>query len=324
MRFLHPEYARWIAALAVVPLWYTFRQYRRRAFLDQNAIGARARSASRITSRWREVLAVGCAVLAIALLVVAATRPQLVAEWRTPTLEKRDLLIVLDRSVSMFAKDVQPSRFERALREVKTFLEQKPAGIDRVALVSFANAPIVISHFTNDVDSLLFYLDWMEEDTRPQFGTDIGAALTSASDVIKRDGQPTTKVVLIVSDGDDEGSTLETAVTALRTSGARIYCVGIGGQADVQVAVPADDGVGEAGWKLDVKFAENTLTGVAAAAGGRYYRSTTGHELLSAMQDLASRERRQVGWTVNHEYRDLYPFALAGAALSAGLLLLTL
>ena len=103
----------------------------------------------------------------------------------------------------------------------------------------------------------------------------------------------------------DEGDVLESAVRRLRTAGVSIYSVGIGGPNPIQVPVPADDGEGEAGWTLQVRFQEATLRSIATSGGGRYYRSQTGHELLDAMQDLAKRERRQVGWTTRTEYRDI-------------------
>jgi hypothetical protein len=90
------------------------------------------------------------------------------------------------------------------------------------------------------------------------------------------------------------------------------------------VPVPADDGIGEAGWALKVTFNENTLRSIAAAGGGRYYRSQTGHELLSAMRDLASRERRQIGWINRTDYQDLYAYALGVAAIAACALLVML
>jgi len=224
-------------------------------------------------------------MLTFVALVFAAMRPQLLHEWRLPEFERRDLLLVLDRSVSMRARDIAPTRFARAVTEIKQFLEEKPPEIDRVALVGFSNAAIAISHFTRNVDSLYFYLDWLAEDTRPNFGTDIGSALLTASDVIKRDGLPTTKVVLVISDGEDEGEVLESAINELRTAGVTIYSIGVGGSRPVDVPVPADDGNGDAGWTLNVTFNESTLRTIAAAGNGRYYRSQTGHELLDAMRD---------------------------------------
>jgi Ca-activated chloride channel family protein len=324
MRFLHPELATWLLALPLAVLWWTFRRHTRLGFLSDAALGARARSASRLSTTRTDLVALGLAVVTLLSLVLAAMRPQLVHEWRLPDFDRRDLLLVLDRSVSMRASDVRPTRFARAIQEIKAFLEEKPAEIDRVALVGFSNAAIAISHFTRNVDSLFFYLDWLAEDTRPNFGTDIGSALLTAHDVITRDGLATSKVVLVISDGEDEGDALESAVNALRTVGVPIYAVGVGGPRPVDVPVPADDGEGDAGWSLKATFQETSLRNLAAKGGGRYYRSETGQELLEAMRDLAARERRQIGWTTRTEYRDLHPYVLSVAALAACALLITL
>lgn len=324
MRFLHPELATWLLALPLAVAWWTFRRYARVTFLRDAALGERARAASRLSTTRTDLLALALALITFAALVGAATRPQIPIEWQLPQFERRDLVLVLDRSVSMRAADVEPTRFGRAVAEIKQFLEKKPDAIDRVALVGFSNAAIAISHFTRNVDSLFFYLDWLSEDTRPNFGTDIGTALLTATDIIDRDNQPSSKVVLLISDGEDEGEVLAEAVNELRDKGVTIYSIGVGGTRPVDVPVPADDGVGDAGWALKVTFNEATLRGVAAAGGGRYYRSQTGHELLEAMRDLAARERRQLGWSTETEYRDLYPYALGVAALAACALLVTL
>jgi Ca-activated chloride channel family protein len=324
MRFLHPELATWLLVVPIAVAWWTFRRYRRLSVTHQLGLGDRGRAWSRLTTTRTDFAGLVLALVALIALVVAVMQPQLIREWRLPEYERRDLLIVLDRSVSMRATDVPPTRFARAVQEIKHFLEQKPPEIDRVALVGFSNAAVAISHFTRSANSLFFYLDWLADDSRPNFGTDIGSALLTAEDVINRDATQTPKVVLVISDGEDEGDVLESAVRRLRTAGVSIYAVGIGGPNPIQVPVPADDGEGEAGWTLQVRFQESTLRSIATSGGGRYYRSQTGHELLDAMQDLAMRERRQVGWTTRTEYRDMHPFALGLAALAAGALLITL
>jgi Ca-activated chloride channel family protein len=324
MRFLNPEYATWLLALPVAVAWWTFRRYARLSFLRHAALGERARAASRLSTPRTDLAALVLALLTLTALVLAAMRPQLLDQWRLPDLERWDLVLVLDRSVSMRATDVRPTRFARAVSEIKAFLEEKPVEIDRVALVGFSNAAVAMSHFTRDLQSLFFYLDWLGEDTRPNFGTDIGSALLTAADIIERDTEPTRKAVLVVSDGEDEGEALESAVNTLRTAGVTIYSVGVGGSRPIDVPVPADDGNGTAGWSLTITFDESTLRTVAAAGGGRYYRSRTGRELLEAMRDLAARERRQLGWVTRTEYRDLHPFLLGAAVLSAGALLVLL
>lgn len=324
MRLLHPEYATWLLALPLAVAWFTFRRYARAGFVRDAGLGPHTRAHSRLSSRWTDLVALFLAAVTFAALVFAAMRPQWQREWQLPAYERRDLVLVLDRSVSMRATDIPPTRFARAIDEIKQFLEEKPPEIDRVALVGFANAAVAVSHFTRNVDSLFFYLDWMAEDTRPSFGTDIGSALLTAHDVIARDNQPSSKVVLLISDGEDEGQVLESAINTLREAGASIYSVGVGRSRPIDVLVPADDGNGDAGWTLNVTFNESTLRTVASAGGGRYYRSQTGRDLLTAMRDLAARERRQVGWTADRQYHDLHPYALGVAALAACALLMTL
>lgn len=324
MRFGHPELATWLLALPLAVAWWTFRRAARAGFQRDTALGERARAASRPSTIRSDVATLLLALLTLGMLVLAAMRPQALVAWQVPEFERRDLVLVLDRSVSMQATDIEPTRFARAVAEIKTFLEEKPAEIDRVALVGFSNAAIAISHFTRNVESLFFYLDWLEEDTRPNFGTDIGTALLTASDIIARDNETGTKVVLVISDGEDEGDVLASAVSELRDKGVTLYSIGVGRSRTIDVPVPADDGIGAAGWALQVTFNEATLRSVAAAGGGRYYRSQTGHDLLDAMRDLAARERRQIGWNTRTEYRDLHHYALGIAVLAACALLVTL
>ena len=84
---------------------------------------------------------------------------------------------MLDRSASMRAHDVSPSRFARATEEIRTFLKNKPENIDRVGLVGFASSSLILSYLTRDIDNVAFYLDWIEEDPQTFLGTNIGAAL---------------------------------------------------------------------------------------------------------------------------------------------------
>ena len=180
------------------------------------AVQPRFRSLSRRSTWRRDAIVLVLAASAAALLALTLMRPQVLLERRTAEFERQDLIIILDRSVSMQARDVRPSRAERALTEIKNFLRRKPEAIDRVGLVGFAGTPLVLSYLTNDVDSILFYLDWIADDPAVLYGTDIGAALTSAMEVVRKDKQATRKLLLVISDGEDQGSTAQEALTAVK------------------------------------------------------------------------------------------------------------
>ena len=325
MRFLRPEYASWwqllpvLAACCTAHALYVARQ-RRRA-----ATPRRFRSLSRRSTWAREAAIATLALLAGGAVVFALVRPQAPLTTTLPQFEREDLVIMLDRSASMRAHDVSPSRFSRATQEIRNFLRNKPENIDRVGLVGFAGTSVILSYLTRDLDTVAFYLDWIESDPQTLLGTNIGAALKNALEVAKKDDRKTRKIFVLLSDGEDYGGELSKQLAVYRQEGQHVNSIGIG--SDNEVAVPEIQPDGkevplrdEAGRIVRTRFEEGTLRDLASASGGRYLRSRTGGDLVAALQQIEQGERRLVGWRTTTEYRDLYPYALAVAALAvAGL-----
>jgi Ca-activated chloride channel homolog len=322
MRFLRPDLLPWSLVIPVLIAacgvhWRLTRAFRRRAAID-----ARFAPLSRRTTWRRDAAVCGASVLAAAALVFALMRPQALLAHRVPDYERQDLIVMLDRSLSMHARDILPSRFSRATLELRNLLRQKPEGIDRVGLVGFADGALVLSYLTGDVESLLFYLDWLDGESSVLFGTNIGASLKSAMDIAKKDDRPTRKRFLLVSDGEDHGTELNTALDTFRAEGYRVDCIGIGSEQAVPIPLNASGDQDsylrdDAGRRVTTKFEEATLIRVATTTGGRYVRSTTGTELARAIGELVKGDRRILGWRSVTEYRDLYPLGLAVAALAA-------
>ncbi|MBA2304348.1 MAG: VWA domain-containing protein [Acidobacteria bacterium] len=326
IRFLHPEMAIWLVAVAVAgAAWLVAYAYKRRS-RGRAAVQPRFLRLSRRSTGVRDVAVLALTIITIGLLVAALTRPQVLRERRAAEFERQDLIVILDRSVSMRARDVRPSRAERALLELETFLRKKPDAVDRVGLVGFAGTSLVLSYLTRDVDSLLFYLDWIAEDPSVFYGTDIGAALASGLEVAARDSQPSRKLFLVISDGEDQGETMDQAVSAVMRRGIRVHTIGIGAPAEamIPVTLPGErEGYlkDDAGRPMTTQFNETSLKSLAAATGGRYVRSVTGGELLDALHTIVRADRRQTGWQTTIEYRDVYGALLASAGLAAVALL---
>lgn len=329
MRFLNPELASWFLGLPIAfGAWY-LHVYAKRRFRERASMGPHLRELSRLSTARRDRISLIAAILAISFLTLALMRPQLMLERRSPDVERADLIVVLDRSASMRARDVAPSRFGRAVAELRTFLSRKPDGIDRVGLVGFAGTSLIISHLTRDLNSLFFYLDWIEEDNELRFGTDLGAALASARELARKDARPTRKIVLLLSDGDDHGGQLAGEVAALRGEDTRVYTIGIGSDSDVPIPLGGRGSAtgflqDESGNVVKTRFTEATLRDIAVQTRGRYFRSVTGGELAAAMESVVDRERRIVGSSVTTEYRDVYRECLALGAAAMLLVLLTL
>jgi Ca-activated chloride channel homolog len=332
MRFLRLDLLRWwLVAPAIIASWAIHWQVMR-GLRSQSPVANRFAALSRRSTGRHHVAVLLTAVLTVAALVFALIRPQVLLARRVPDYERQDLIVMLDRSVSMRARDVAPSRFSRATLELRNFLRQKPDGIGRIGLVGFADSSVVLSYLTGDVESVLFYLDWLDEasgDTSAMFGTNIGAALRAALDVARKDGRPTRKRFLVVSDGEDYGSELRDALVTFRTEGHHIDCIGVG--SDAAVPIPLTPGDGEdvylrddSGRRVTTRFEEATLRHIAASTGGRFVRSTSGTELARAIADIVRGDRKLLGWRESSEYRDLYPVGLAIAAAAGAALWLLL
>jgi Ca-activated chloride channel homolog len=329
MRFLRLEFVPWWELLpALVACWAVHYFYMRRvAHLAR--VAPRFAPLSRRSTWVRETAVLALSLTAAGALVVALTRPQALLAERLPEYERQDLIVMLDRSASMRAHDVKPSRFSRATSELQNFLRHKPDAVDRVGLVGFADASLILSYLTTDVDTVSFYLDWIDRDPQTLLGTDIGAALKSARDVASKDNRQTRKIFLLVSDGEDYGDALAKELAVFRTEGLRIHCIGIGSDQDAPVPIFEPDGretvLRDADGKIvRTKFEEATLRQIAAQTGGRYIRSTTGAELARGLEDIVKGGRRIQGWRTTTEYRDLYPAGLAVAAAAGAILWLLL
>jgi Ca-activated chloride channel family protein len=311
MRFAYPGAAEWLVAIPI--MWA--------AFLLHRALRQRLR---RLSGLRRDLTLLVLASVAAVSLIFAAARPQV--PMRAPEYESVDLLLLLDRSVSMWARDIRPSRARRASLEIRNFLATKPEAISRVGLIGFSGTSLVLSHQTRDPDILLFYLDWMEEDPAPMYGTNLTGALQSALDMAQEDQPERRKFVVLISDGDDRAGSLDEAVSKFVAARIPIYCIGIGSNSEVPI--PAGEGaldalLDEQGTPMTTQFNEVTLRRIAGATGGQYYRSIRGEELGLALGEIASRERRIVRWKED-QYRELYTWglAVAGMALSWGLAIL--
>jgi Ca-activated chloride channel family protein len=323
MRFVYPAAALWLLALPV--MWFLCLRYRRQRERARllSGIGSGSARVSRIAGLKHDLLVAGLATVAGAALVGVATRPQAVIP--TPQYESRDLLLLLDRSASMLAQDVQPSRARRASQEIRNFLRTKPDAIARVGLIGFAGSALALSQQTSDTDVLLFYLNWVDEDPRPMFGTNLRSALENALEMIGDDGRQRPTFVVVLSDGDDQGDRLQETVARFATRRLPIYTIGIGSTGPVSIPSVETGGVllDDQGQPLTTEFDEATLRTIADRTGGRYFRSTSGAELQAALDAIARSERRIVGWT-RSQHRDVYPWILAGGAMALAALVAVL
>ena len=321
MRFLRPDNAEWLLVLPLLIGAALLRWYARRSF-RRAAIAPRLAPLFRMTTGRRDLAMVTAGLLAAAAIVLALLRPQVRSTEVEPELLRTDLIVMLDRSASMRARDIRPSRAVRATSELRALIETRPAGLGRIALVGFADSSVVLSYLTDDVESLLFYLDWIDADDAPMLGTNIGAALDSAMAVAQRDRRNTPKTFLLLSDGEDQSGELTKALAKVAAARYHVHAIGIGSDDAVPIPIPASSGRtvylrDDAGRPVTTRFSERTLRRVADVTGGMYLRSSSGGELAPALRRVLDREQTIVGRRETIAYRDVYLLALAAASVAA-------
>ena len=269
------------------------------------------------------------------LLLVAAAGPQ--CGERTEVVKRTgiDLVIAIDASNSMMARDVKPSRIERAKLEVTALLERL-AG-DRVGLVVFAGEAFIQCPLTTDYAAARLFLRAVEPMSMATQGTAIADALYQAKEVLEGGGRgDAAKTVLLITDGEDQrGDALESA-GALAEAGIRVFAVPVGGTEGEPI--PLLDRAGNlTGYKKD-KEGRTVLTRTDVAGlrdltarGNGLLLQGSGSDLgvLKFLPEVEKMQKGEIEARLSVQYDDKYAwfawpaFALlcAAAALGEGPLL---
>ena len=182
-----------------------------------------------------------------------------------------DLVVCLDCSRSMLARDVKPSRFERMQRELRGLLERLEG--DRIALLAFSGDVREVAPLTRDRAVLGELLDELDMADNQVGGTDLGAALERALRLFDGRSGAHEAVVLLTDGGDLGGRGLEVAAEAKRR-GIRVYAVGIGSSQGGKIPIETEDGerflLGPDGQEVVTRLEEQGLLELAARTDGEY------------------------------------------------------
>jgi Ca-activated chloride channel homolog len=328
-RLADPE-ALWLL-LAVVALGVlgAIQLARRRALLARVAGPQRRRLAPRAGGA-RPAVRLGLSLTGLLLLALALSRPQCGTRTEMTRRSGVDVVVALDVSRSMLARDVRPDRLSRALLEVGGLLEDL-AG-DRVGLVVFAGEAFVQCPLTSDLDAARLFLRAVSPAAVPQQGSDLGNALRAARDVLQATERTASrsKVVLLVSDGEDLEGGAQAAAAELADDGIRIFALGVGTPGGEPI--PVTDQAGKlTGYRKDrrgepivTRLDLETLRAVTAKGGGEVLTiGSPDHGPAAFRAAIEQLEKGELESQLTVQYEDRYALlAFPGFLLLLAALLL--
>ncbi len=307
----------WWLLLVIPPIivWYVLKNNTYTAELKVSSISGFEGLGTSFKQYMRHSLIV-LRLLAIALLIAVLARPQSRSSWKDVKTEGIDIVMALDISSSMLAKDFKPDRLEAAKKVAQEFIDSRPN--DRIALVIFSGESFTQCPLTSDHAVIKNLFEGIHTGMVVD-GTAIGNGLATAVARVK-DSKAKSKVVILLTDGvNNQGSIAPlTAAEIAKTFGVRVYTVGVGtiGKALFPISM-YPNGQYEYGY-MDVTIDEKSLTEISNLTGGKYFRATDNEKLREIYKEIDRQEKtifEEKNFTNKAEH--FLPFAIA-----AGILLL--
>ncbi len=319
IRFEHP-FLLWF--LLAVPLWllvvFAGLRARRRAagkFIGEPLLGRIAYALSPSKLKWKA----GMWILAWALITVALANPQVGTKLEEVKRQGIDVIVAIDVSNSMLAQDIRPSRLESAKIELQKFVSGLSG--DRVGLIAFAGSAVNHCPLTTDYGAVKLLTRILDTDLVEEQGTVITEAITSAERAFGEE-EGISRVLIIITDGEDQEEEAVQAATDAADKGIRIYTIGMG--TPQGAPIPVIDKTGrDAGFKRDPsgtvvvsRLNEDLLQRISEAGGGQYLRGTqSARELESIWGDIEKMEKRELGAKQFSSFEDRFQYFVLPALL---------
>ncbi len=318
IRFAHPEYLYWLSLvpMTVALFWFVGRK-RKEAREKFSSLGMFERLAAD-SSGAKRLAKASLLITAIAFIVLGLANPQVGVRQEEVKQEGVDIFIALDVSLSMKAEDVKPNRLAKAKYEIANLINR--LGGDRIGLIIFSGESYVQFPLTTDYSAASLFLDVVDVESVPTPGTAIGSAVEQAVKSYNWDA-PTKKVLVIITDGEDnEGDGIAQAEEAGK-KGVLIYTIGMGSPAGAPIPI-YDAGGHQVDFKKDragnivlTKLDEVTLEKISALGNGKYFRASSSQDELDAIyKEVNALQKSEFGTKQFTDFEDQFQYFI-GIAL---------
>ena len=240
---------------------------------------------------------------ALCLIVVALARPRSSTEVEKVDSEGIDIVLAMDVSTSMLARDFNPDRISAAKDIAIQFISQRPS--DRMGIVVFAGESYTQCPLTTDRATLINLMKEVQTDLIED-GTAIGNGLATAVARMK-DSDAKSRVIILLTDGVNNRGEVDPSMAAeiAKTYGIRVYTIGVGreGEAPYPVMTPWGPDV----QNMKVEIDEPLLKQIAAETGGKYFRADDNTKLAEIYSEIGRMEKTRITVDSFPVYKDLFP-----------------
>ena len=315
MHFASPHYLWLLTLLAPMIAYYVWRTMQGGAAIQISTVEGVARAPKSVRYYLRH-LPFALRAAAFGLLVVALARPQQIEQNVRTSSEGIDIMLAIDVSASMLARDFEPDRITAAKEVAGRFIADRYG--DRLGLVVFAGEAFTQSPLTTDQSTLQTLLAQIRSGLIDDSGTAIGNGLATAINRL-RESDAKSKVVILLTDGVNNRGEITpiTAAEIAKAQNIRVYTIGVGTEG--MAPYPAVDMFGNITFvKQKVEIDEKTLTAMAEMTGGRYFRATDNAKLKAIYDEINQLEKSKVEVTEHLSYHEQF---LAWVLAALGLLL---
>ena len=312
--FTQTEFLWLLMLVPILVLWHVLKNKKQTAQLSVSSIGG-----FKTTSIWTSVkhLLFGLRIIAIILVICALARPQTVdVSSKTKTTRGVDIVMAIDVSASMLAKDLKPNRLEALKNVAADFIKGRPN--DRIGLVEYAGESYTKTPITSDKSIVLQSLKNIKYNSIITGGTAIGMGLATAVNRIK-DSRAKSKIIILLTDGVNNAGFIDpqTASELALEYGIKTYTIGLGTNGMALSPVALNNGVFQYG-RIQVEIDEELLKEIALVTGGKYFRATNNRKLKEIYKEIDALEKTEVEEFKFYNYEEKFrPLVL----LALGLLL---
>ena len=241
-------------------------------------------------------------VFALVMIIIAIARPRSSQEMERVDTEGIDIILAMDVSTSMLARDFTPDRINASKDIAIEFIAQRPS--DRMGIVVFAGESFTQCPLTTDSATLINMMKEVQTDLIED-GTAIGNGLATAVARMK-DSDAKSRVVILLTDGVNNRGEISPQMAAeiAKTYGVRVYTIGVGANGMAPYPVMTPWGVEVQNVKVEID--EALLSEIADATGGRYFRATDNTKLAEIYSEINKMEKARTTVDSFPVYKELF------------------